>query len=185
MVAHFAKAGNASHARAIAAQHLRPQVIELPLAYPVTTELPKCSNGYRDALRDFYDEAAATIAAHLEAGRIVAVICEGDPLFYGSYMHLHTRLAPRFPRRDRRRRHRHVGLLVGGRHADRTGRRRLHRAARDLAGGRAGAPACRRRRRGGDESRPASAESAPRAWSAAAGCRAPSMSSAAPWRTRK
>jgi len=24
------------------------------------------------------------------------VICEGDPLFYGSYMHLHTRLAPRF-----------------------------------------------------------------------------------------
>ena len=27
----------------------------------------------------------------------MAVICEGDPLFYGSYMHLHTRLAPRFP----------------------------------------------------------------------------------------
>ena len=24
------------------------------------------------------------------------MICEGDPLFYGSYMHLHTRLAPRF-----------------------------------------------------------------------------------------
>ena len=47
--------------------------------------------------RDFYDGAAATIAAHLEAGRTVAVICEGDPLFYGSYMHLHARLAPRFP----------------------------------------------------------------------------------------
>ena len=41
--------------------------------------------------------AAATIAAHLEAGRVVAVICEGDPLFYGSYMHLHARLAPRYP----------------------------------------------------------------------------------------
>ena len=68
VIAHFAKAGNASHARAIAAQHMRPQVTELPLLYPVTTELPKCSNGYRDALRDFYDEAAATIAAHLEAG---------------------------------------------------------------------------------------------------------------------
>ena len=96
VVAHFAKAGNVSHARAIAAQHLRPQVIELRLAYPMTTEVPKCSSGYRDALRGFYDEAAATIAAHLEAGRIVAVISEGDPLFYGSYMHLHTRLAPRF-----------------------------------------------------------------------------------------
>ena len=87
VVAHFAKAGNPSHARAITAQHLRPQV----------TELPKCSDGYREALRDFYDQAAASITVHLEAGRVVAVICEGDPLFYGSYMHLHTRLAPRFP----------------------------------------------------------------------------------------
>src|SRR5581483_10522003 len=44
-----------------------------------------------------YEQAAGAIAAHLEAGRTVAVICEGDPLFYGSYMHLHARLAPRFP----------------------------------------------------------------------------------------
>jgi precorrin-2/cobalt-factor-2 C20-methyltransferase len=97
VVAHFAKAGNVSHARTIAAAHLRPEVIELPLAYPVTTELPSCSTAYRDALRDFYDRAAAVIAAHIEAGRVVAVICEGDPLFYGSYMHVHTRLTPRFP----------------------------------------------------------------------------------------
>jgi precorrin-2/cobalt-factor-2 C20-methyltransferase len=97
VVAHFAKAGNASHSRAIAAQHLRSGVIELPLLYPVTTELPSCSAAYRDAIADFYDGAAAKIAAHLEAGCVVAVIAEGDPLFYGSYMHLHTRLAPRFP----------------------------------------------------------------------------------------
>jgi precorrin-2/cobalt-factor-2 C20-methyltransferase len=96
VVAHFAKAGNESHSRAIVAQHLRDGVVELPLLYPVTTELPKDSAGYRDTLGDFYDEAAAKIAAHLEAGRGVAVICEGDPLFYGSYMHLHTRLTPRF-----------------------------------------------------------------------------------------
>ena len=97
VIAHFAKAGNTSHARAIAAQHLRPGITELPLLYPVTTELPACSTAYRKALRDFYDNAAATLAAHLEAGRVVAVICEGDPLFYGSYMHVHTRLAARFP----------------------------------------------------------------------------------------
>jgi precorrin-2/cobalt-factor-2 C20-methyltransferase len=96
VVAHFAKAGNVSHARTIAAAHLRPEVVELPLAYPMTTELPSCSTAYRDALRDFYDRAAAVIAAHIEAGRVVAVICEGDPLFYGSYMHVHTRLTPRF-----------------------------------------------------------------------------------------
>jgi len=96
VIAHFAKAGNDSHSRAIVAQHLRPGVTELPLHYPVTTELPKASAGYRDAIAAFYDAAAETIATHLEAGRIVAVICEGDPMFYGSYMHLHTRLAPRF-----------------------------------------------------------------------------------------
>jgi len=96
-VAFFAKAGKASHSRAIAAQYLRAGAIELPLSYPVTTELPKCSAGYRDAIGGFYDGAAAAIAAHLAAGRVVAVICEGDPLFYGSYMHLHARLAPRFP----------------------------------------------------------------------------------------
>jgi precorrin-2/cobalt-factor-2 C20-methyltransferase len=97
VIAYFAKAGNESHSRATVAQHVRPDVIELPLNYPVTTELPKDSAGYRDVIRDFYDDAAKTIAAHIEAGRVVAVISEGDPLFYGSYMHLHERLAPRFP----------------------------------------------------------------------------------------
>ena len=96
VVAHFAKAGNESHARKIAARHLRPGVTEVALLYPVTTELPKCSAGYRDAIREFYDGAARTIAAHLDAGKTVAVISEGDPMFYGSYMHLHVRLAGRF-----------------------------------------------------------------------------------------
>ena len=97
VVAHFAKAGNASHSRAIVAEHLRADVIELALLFPVTTELPACSDAYRASISAFYDGAAADIAAHLKASRIVAVIAEGDPLFYGSYMHLHTRLAPRFP----------------------------------------------------------------------------------------
>jgi precorrin-2/cobalt-factor-2 C20-methyltransferase len=97
VIAHFAKAGNPSHSRAIVARHLRVGVAELPLDYPVTTELPACSDGYRNAIRVFYDGAAVAIATHLENGRVVAVICEGDPLFYGSYMHLHARLASRFP----------------------------------------------------------------------------------------
>jgi precorrin-2/cobalt-factor-2 C20-methyltransferase len=97
VVAHFAKTGHASHSRAIVARHLRADVAELPLHYPVTTELPKECDLYRDTIRDFYDGAAEKIAAALGAGRTVAVICEGDPLFYGSYMHLHARLAPRFP----------------------------------------------------------------------------------------
>jgi len=97
VIVHFAKVGHPSHSRTIVARHLRAGVAELPLYYPVTTELPACSDDYRDAIRAFYDGAAAEIAAQLEAGRTVAVICEGDPLFYGSYMHLHARLAARLP----------------------------------------------------------------------------------------
>jgi precorrin-2/cobalt-factor-2 C20-methyltransferase len=97
VVAHFAKQGRAGKGRAVVAAHLRPGVEELPLLYPVTTELAKDSAAYRAAIAKFFDASAQSVAAHLDAGRTVAVICEGDPLFYGSYMHLHARLSPRYP----------------------------------------------------------------------------------------
>ena len=97
VIAHWAKTGNASNARTIAAKHFRPGVEELSLLYPVTTEIPKEDASYRETLRAFYDGAAAQIAAHLDRCHTVAVIAEGDPLFYGSYMHLHLRLARRYP----------------------------------------------------------------------------------------
>ncbi|MET5115920.1 SAM-dependent methyltransferase, partial [Burkholderia pseudomallei] len=76
--------------------HLSDAQTHLPLVYPVTTETlppPRC---YETVIADFYDTAAALVAAPLDAGRDVAVICEGDPFFYGSYMFLHDRLAPRY-----------------------------------------------------------------------------------------
>jgi len=97
VIAHFAKAGNASNARAIVAGHIRPGIIELELRYPVTTELPTNAPAYCNKMREFYQASAQAVAAHLDVGRSVAVICEGDPLFYGSYMHLHVRLAERYP----------------------------------------------------------------------------------------
>ena len=97
VVAHFAKAGNASHARAIVTGCLRADVEELPLFYPVTIEAPKHAPAYREAICAFYDTSAAAVATRLDSGKTVAVISEGDPLFYGSYMHLHVRLAPRYP----------------------------------------------------------------------------------------
>jgi precorrin-2/cobalt-factor-2 C20-methyltransferase len=97
VVAHFAKRGNNGNARTIVGAHFRPEWIELPLLYPVTTEIDKNHTDYRAQLADFYEESAHIIGEHLDAGRIVAVLSEGDPLFYGSYMHLHVRLAHRFP----------------------------------------------------------------------------------------
>jgi precorrin-2/cobalt-factor-2 C20-methyltransferase len=96
VVAHFAKAGNESNARRTIQGHLRAGVEELALLYPVTTELPKDCAAYGNAIAQFYDSSATAVARHLDAGRTVAVISEGDPLFYGSYMHLHVRLAPRY-----------------------------------------------------------------------------------------
>jgi precorrin-2/cobalt-factor-2 C20-methyltransferase len=97
VVAHFAKAGNASNARATVGQFLRPGVTELPLLYPITTERPASDPEYRSAIQGFFDEAATAVAAHLDAGRTVAVLSEGDPLFFGSYMHLHVRLMKHYP----------------------------------------------------------------------------------------
>ena len=85
-----------SVARGIAASHLPPDVVEVALTYPVTTGTTDHPGGYEGAIVDFYDESAATLAAHLDAGRDVVVLCEGDPFFYGSYMYLHERLAPRY-----------------------------------------------------------------------------------------
>ncbi|MGW7490936.1 precorrin-3B C(17)-methyltransferase [Streptomyces sp. NPDC054786] len=93
---HSARHGR-SIARSIAAGHLRADHIEEALVYPVTTESTDHPGGYRGALDEFYESAAARLAVHLDAGRTVAVISEGDPLFYGSYQHMHKRLAHRYP----------------------------------------------------------------------------------------
>ncbi|MFB7977931.1 precorrin-2 C(20)-methyltransferase [Streptomyces vinaceus] len=92
---HSARHGR-SIARSIAAKHLRADHVEEPLVYPVTTETTDHPGGYQGAMEEFYEASAARLAAHLDAGRTVAVLAEGDPLFYGSYMHMHKRLADRY-----------------------------------------------------------------------------------------
>ncbi|MER2534634.1 MAG: precorrin-2 C(20)-methyltransferase [Rhizobiaceae bacterium] len=97
VMAYFAKRGSNGNARSIVAGHVRPGTVELPLHYPVTTEIDRHHADYRSSITGFYEESASRVAAHLDAGRTVAVLSEGDPLFYGSYMHLHVRLAHRYP----------------------------------------------------------------------------------------
>jgi precorrin-2/cobalt-factor-2 C20-methyltransferase len=97
VVAYFAKAGNAGYALAAARPHLRACVVDLPLLYPVTTEISRRDPRYTSLIQDFFDTAAAHVARRLDEGKTVAVLSAGDPLFYGSYMHLHVRLAGRYP----------------------------------------------------------------------------------------
>ncbi|AWD21012.1 precorrin-2 C(20)-methyltransferase [Fuscovulum blasticum] len=93
-VAHFRKAGRAGQARRIVDGLLRPDVVELAMEYPVTTELPFDSPGYNSLLAGFYDYWAGQLA-DLARTTDVVVLCEGDPFLYGSFMHLHSRLQGR------------------------------------------------------------------------------------------
>ncbi|MEO5873989.1 MAG: precorrin-2 C(20)-methyltransferase [Streptosporangiaceae bacterium] len=96
VVAYHAARHGRSIARSVAVPYLRAGQIEELLVYPVTTETTDHPGGYRGALDAFYADCAARLAAHLDAGRDVVVLAEGDPLFYGSYMHMHKRLAHRY-----------------------------------------------------------------------------------------
>jgi precorrin-2 C20-methyltransferase/precorrin-3B C17-methyltransferase len=95
---HCARHGR-SIARSIAAPYLREGQVEEQLVYPVTTESTEHPDGYAGAIADFYADAAARLAAHLDAGRDVVLLAEGDPLFFSSYMHMHKRLADRYETR--------------------------------------------------------------------------------------
>ncbi|MBY8860444.1 precorrin-3B C(17)-methyltransferase [Nocardia sp. CA2R105] len=92
---HSARHGR-SISRGIAAAYMRTGQLEEHLVYPVTTETTDHPGGYQGAIDEFYEQAAAALAAHLAAGRSVALLAAGDPLFYSSYMHMHRRLADRF-----------------------------------------------------------------------------------------
>ncbi len=91
-VAYFRKSGRQGQARRIVEGMLAPGVVELAMEYPVTTEMPFDGPAYNDILARFYDTWADRLAA--EPGEVV-VLCEGDPYFYGSFMHLQTRLQDR------------------------------------------------------------------------------------------
>lgn len=91
-VAYFRKAGRAGQARRIVTGLLRADAEEHAMEYPVTTELPFDGPDYNDALARFYDEWAARLQGVAQTSDVV-VLCEGDPFFYGSFMHLYSRLS--------------------------------------------------------------------------------------------
>ena len=74
-----------SLAREIVADHLPGTQREIAIRMPL---LPA-----RFPAADVYDKAALEIGEALDAGDDVAVICEGDPFFYGSFMYLFGRLS--------------------------------------------------------------------------------------------
>jgi precorrin-2/cobalt-factor-2 C20-methyltransferase len=92
VIAFFAKAGRPGHARTIADRCIAPGAEEIRLQYPFTTEVALDDPCYAAEMTRFYNDAAARMAQRLDRGLDVALLCEGDPFFYGSSMVLFDRL---------------------------------------------------------------------------------------------
>jgi precorrin-2/cobalt-factor-2 C20-methyltransferase len=76
-----------SFARSIVAAWIERHQREIAIRFPTRPGPPPV---------EIYDGAAAELAAELEDGRDVALLCQGDPLFYGSFINVFTRLAGRY-----------------------------------------------------------------------------------------
>lgn len=87
VIAYPASEQGNSFARSIVAEFLKENQIEVPIVLPFKLE---------KSAQPFYDKAAEKLAEHLNDGRDVAVLCEGDPFFYGSFMYIFNRLSPLF-----------------------------------------------------------------------------------------
>lgn len=96
-VAFFRKAGRPGQARRIVDGLLPAGVVEHAMEYPVTTEIAVDDPAYQEALSGFYAVCTERLRSLSDAGHDVVILCEGDPFFYGSFMHLYTRLAATHP----------------------------------------------------------------------------------------
>jgi precorrin-2/cobalt-factor-2 C20-methyltransferase len=89
VIAYPAPEKGESLARRIVAPHIPEGRTEIAIRMPLVEA--------RFPAQEVYDAAAVDLRAHLAAGRDAAVLCEGDPFFYGSFMYLFGRMAEDFP----------------------------------------------------------------------------------------
>ena len=98
VVAYFAKTGLPGNARRIVAPLLAEGRDENGASnIPMTDEMPAESPDYQRQIGAFYRATADALAALLRQGKSVGLLAEGDPFFYGSFMHMWRRLAADFP----------------------------------------------------------------------------------------
>ena len=89
VVAYISANGRPSMARQIAASYIGPSAKEIKITLPMHPS--------PEIAQSAYAEGASRISTELESGKNTAVLCEGDPLFYGSFGHLLGRLHNQYP----------------------------------------------------------------------------------------
>ena len=91
-IAYFRKKNTLGRARTIIEKIIhKKNVYEYPMEYPLTTEVDFQTEEYKKTLDDFYIKCCSDIKVLLKKNDLI-VISEGDPLFYGSFVHLYEKL---------------------------------------------------------------------------------------------
>src|SRR5260221_14282192 len=97
VVAFSAKQGMQGNARRIVDPLMASGRVEMRLEYPVTNEIPAESAAYQCQISAFYEKSSRELAGLLREGKSIGLLSEGDPFFYGSFMHMWRRLETDFP----------------------------------------------------------------------------------------
>lgn len=87
IVAYPAPEHGNSFARSIVAAWIEARQREIAIRFPMRPGPPPAA---------IYETAAATLAVELDRGNDVALLCQGDPFFYGSFVHVFARLTGRY-----------------------------------------------------------------------------------------
>ena len=88
----FRKKNSIGKVSQIARKFYHKKTVEHVMEFPVTTEISFSSKEYKTLLSGFYDECCQKIKLITSDKNNAIVLCEGDPFFYGSFMHLYERL---------------------------------------------------------------------------------------------
>ena len=88
ILCYIANATGQSMAREIVENH----ILENQQEFPIVVQMEKD----RERINKVYDKTAQELTVHLQAGKKVVMLCQGDPLFFGSFIYLYERLAGQF-----------------------------------------------------------------------------------------
>ena len=92
----FKKKNSASRALSIVKDIIRKDAFKIALEFPITTEIDSKQKEYKIKLNKFYEESVVKINNVLKKPSNLCLLCEGDPFFYGSFIHIFERLKERF-----------------------------------------------------------------------------------------
>ena len=92
----FKKKNSESRAFSIVKEIIKDNAFKIALEFPITTEIDSMRKEYKNIMKNFYEQCVIKIDNILKKSCDICLLCEGDPFFYGSFIHIFQRLKERF-----------------------------------------------------------------------------------------